>query len=78
MFSTPVVNGNGHVARGNGDVTSGDGAVATSDSRGRSATVPIDSNERDRTEGEEDDEVFYINVAGMGEQDLYQNVTHLN
>ena len=75
-FPTPVANGNGVVTKSNGAVTTSNGIVATpAESRGRSATVPLD---RGRIkEGEEDGEVFYINVD-VGGQELYENVTHLS
>ena len=76
VFPTPVANGNGVVTKSNGADTTSNGIVATpAESRGRSATVPLD---RGRIkEGEEDGEVFYINVD-VGGKELYENVTHLS
>lgn len=74
VFPSRVANGNGgHVVNGNGISNS-----TSSDSRWRSETAPVSSNQSDRSDNsEEETEVLYVNIPDVGGQDLYENITHL-
>lgn len=74
VFPPRVANGNGrHVVNGVGI-----GNSTSSDSRWRSETAPVSSNQSDRSDSmEEETEVLYVNIPDVGGQDLYENITHL-